>query len=74
MSKLKNWKEFKPIRGKIEDFFKVTKEAFGLDKLHKYTTESITKHIYLCSFINNYCNTRRIHEENSNATIYRKEL
>jgi len=47
LSKLKNWKEFKPIRGKIEDFFKVTKEAFGLDKLHKYTTESITKHVYL---------------------------
>ena len=47
LSKIKNWKEFKPIRGKIEDFFKVTKEAFGLDKLHKYTPESISKHIYL---------------------------
>jgi hypothetical protein len=47
LSKLKNWKDFKPIRGKIEDFFKVAKEAFGLDKLHKYTNESVTKHIYL---------------------------
>jgi hypothetical protein len=47
LKKIENWKEFKPIRGKIEDFFKVTKQAFGLDKLHKYTTESITKHVFL---------------------------
>jgi hypothetical protein len=47
LKKLENWKDFKPIREKIEDFFKVTKEAFGLDKLHKYTNESITKHIFL---------------------------
>jgi hypothetical protein len=47
LNKIKNWRDFKSIRGKIEDFFKVTKEAFGLDKLHKYTRESITKHIYL---------------------------
>jgi hypothetical protein len=47
ISKLKNWEVFKPIRGKIEDFFKVTKKAFGMDKLHKYTEESITKHVFL---------------------------
>jgi hypothetical protein len=47
LKKLTNWKEFKPVRGMIEDFFKVTKKAFGLDKLHKYTEESITKHVYL---------------------------
>jgi hypothetical protein len=27
---LTNWKDYKPIRGKIEDFFKVSKRAFGL--------------------------------------------
>jgi hypothetical protein len=47
LEKIKNWKDYKPIRGKIEDFFKVSKKTFGLDKLHKYTTESITKHVYL---------------------------
>ena len=47
LKKVENWKKFKPIRGKIEDFFKVSKEAFGLDKLHKYTDESVTKHVYL---------------------------
>lgn len=47
LEKIKNWKDYKPIRGKIEDFFKVTKQTFGLDKLHKYSNESITKHIYL---------------------------
>jgi len=47
LKKIENWKKYKPIRGKIEDFFKVTKEAFGLDKIHKYTKQSATKHIYL---------------------------
>ena len=45
---LENWKEYKPIRGLIEDFFKVTKSAFNLDKLHKYTHESVLKTTYLC--------------------------
>ena len=48
LTKLNDWKELKPIRGKIEDFFKVAKEAFGLGQLHKYTTASITRHVYLC--------------------------
>ena len=45
INKLKNWRNSSPWR-KIEDFFKVAKEAFGLEKLHRYTTESTTKHIY----------------------------
>ena len=44
---LTNWKDYKPIRGKIEDFFKVSKRAFGLEKLHKYTPSSNHKTIYL---------------------------
>ena len=32
--KLKNWKDLKPIRGLIEDFFKVAKDAFGLGEFH----------------------------------------
>lgn len=44
---LKNWKSLKPIRGIIEDFFKVSKKAFGLGKFHNYTTKSISKKIYL---------------------------
>ena len=43
---LSNWKDYKPIRGKIEDFFKITKDAFGLDKLHKYTDKSVNKTVY----------------------------
>ena len=35
--KLENWKELKPIRGLIEDFFKVCKDAFGLGEFHAYT-------------------------------------
>ena len=48
LKKLENWKELTPIRGIIEDFFKVSKEAFGLGEYHKYTEKSISKNIYLC--------------------------
>lgn len=46
--KLNKWKNFKPLRGLIEDFFKVGKDAFGLGKFHSYTAESMKKNIYLC--------------------------
>ena len=46
--KLRNWKELKPIRGIIEDFFKVAKDAFGLGEFHSYTVESMSRKIYLC--------------------------
>lgn len=46
--KLENWKEYKPVRGIIEDFFKAAKEAFGLGKFHSFTNKSMYKNIYLC--------------------------
>ena len=45
---LRNWKELKTIRGIIEDFFKVAKDAFGLGEFHSYTVESMSRKIYLC--------------------------
>lgn len=44
---INNWKHYKPIRGYIEDFFKVCKQAFNMYKIHKYTINSFTKDIYL---------------------------
>ncbi|OQD59435.1 transposase-like protein [Methanobrevibacter arboriphilus JCM 13429 = DSM 1125] len=41
------WKKFKKIRGKIEDFFKLTKKRLKNNKFHKYTKESIAKTSYL---------------------------
>ena len=46
--KLENWKEYKPTRGIIEDFFKAAKGAFELGKFHSYTDKSMYKNIYLC--------------------------
>lgn len=40
IEKIKNWKSYKPIRGKIEDFFKLCKSGLSLKKLHKYTPKS----------------------------------
>ena len=44
---IKDWKQYKPVRGYIEDFFKVCKQAFNMHKIHKYTIDSFTKDIYL---------------------------
>ena len=37
LKKLDNWKNFKPIRGKKEDFFKLLKQGLNLKEIHKYT-------------------------------------
>ena len=47
-NKLQNWKDLKSVRGIIEDFFKVAKDAFGLGEFHSYTVESMSRKIYLC--------------------------
>ena len=44
---LTNWKDLKPERGIIEDFFKAAKGAFGLGKFHSYTEKSMVKNILL---------------------------
>ena len=42
-----SWKEYRPIRGMIEDIFKLAKNAFSLRKLHRYTERSVVKIICL---------------------------
>ena len=49
--KLDDWKKFKPIRGKIEDFFKLLKQGLNMRKIHKYTPKSVTKTVYLNVFL-----------------------
>ena len=48
IKELDNWKDLKPVRGLIEDFFKAAKGAFGLGVFHSYTEKSMQKNIYLC--------------------------
>ena len=47
ISKLMNWKHYKPIRGKIEDYFKVLKNSLEMRKIHKFTPKSVEKTLYL---------------------------
>ena len=49
--KLDDWKKFKPIRGKIEDFFKLLKQGLNMKEIHKYTPKSVTKTVYLNVFL-----------------------
>ena len=49
--KLDNWKKFKPIRGKIEYFFKLLKQGLNMREIHKYTPKSVTKTVYLSVFL-----------------------
>ena len=55
IQQVENWDNLKPVRGLIEDFFKVAKDAFGLGKFHKYTTKSVSKSIYLCILLTTLC-------------------
>lgn len=57
---LKNWKDLKPIRGIIEDFFKVAKDAFGLGEFHSYTVESMSRKNLSMLIINHTNRTTRI--------------
>jgi hypothetical protein len=49
--KLDDWKKFKPIRGKIEDFFKLLKQGLNMREIHKYTPKSVEKTVYLNVFL-----------------------
>jgi hypothetical protein len=51
LKKINNWKKYKPIRRKIEDFFKLCKSGLSLKKLHKYTPESSERTIILSVFL-----------------------
>ena len=44
-------KKFKPIRRKIEDFFKVLKQGLNMEQIHKYTPKSVKKTVYLNVFL-----------------------
>ena len=52
---LEDWENYKPKRGKIEDFFKLCKEGINLKKIHKYTPKSAKKttilHVFLAGII-----------------------
>ena len=41
--KITRWRNFKPIRGIIEDLFKLAKKSFALSKQHRYTMRSVKK-------------------------------
>jgi len=43
IQKIQIWKRCKPIRGKIEDFFKLCKSGLNLKKIHKYIPQSAEK-------------------------------
>ena len=60
IKELDNWKDLKPIRGLIEDFFKAAKGAFGLGVFHSYTEKSMQKKHLLMLIINSTSRTNRI--------------
>jgi len=51
LKKIQKWKHYKPIRGKIEYFFKLCKSGLSLKKLHKYTPESAKRTTILTVFL-----------------------
>ena len=46
-----NRKNINQHGGKIEDFFKICKEGLSMKNIHKYTIDSIFKHVILNVFL-----------------------
>ena len=70
--RLDKWEKFKPIRGKIEDFFKLLKQGLNLRQIHKYTPKSVAKTVYLNVFFRSTNHIARILLKNSHITTFRK--
>ena len=51
IKKIMDWKRYKPVRGKIEDFFKLCKSGLSMKKIHKYTPESAQRTTILTVFL-----------------------
>lgn len=51
IKKIDSWEKFKPVRGKIEDFFKLLKQGLNMREIHKYTPKSVEKTVYLTVFL-----------------------
>lgn len=51
LKKLSSWSKFKPKRGKIEDFFKLLKQGLNMKEIHKYTSKSVAKTVFLNVFL-----------------------
>jgi hypothetical protein len=48
--KIKKWKDFKPLRSRIEDIFKLLKEGLYRGKIHRYTEKSCHRFV-ICSVL-----------------------
>ena len=60
INKLKNWKEYKPVRGIIEDFFKVGERCIRIRQIpFLYNVINEQKHLSM-HIINNTSSTTRI--------------
>ncbi|MBM4240230.1 MAG: hypothetical protein FJ150_00880 [Euryarchaeota archaeon] len=46
-TKMQKWQFYKHIRSIIEDMFKLAKKSLDLEKIHRYTQKSVTKHVSL---------------------------
>ncbi len=47
---LKEWKDYRPLRGRIEDIFKLLKDGFFKEKIHRYTEKSCHRFV-ACSVL-----------------------
>jgi len=42
---IKEWERFKAVRSRIDDLFKLAKNSFAMDKLHRYTKRFVKKFV-----------------------------
>ena len=45
------WERYRAVRSRMEDLFKLAKNAFSLDKLHRYTRKSVKLNVLLLGMV-----------------------
>jgi hypothetical protein len=49
--KIKKWKDFRPLRSRIEDVFKLLKSGGYREKIHRYTEKSCQRFVICSTFL-----------------------
>jgi hypothetical protein len=66
---LQTWKDFKPLRSRIEDIFKLFKTGFFKEKIHRHTRKSCFKFVLLGVLLSGIIPSKEFHSKKLLQTL-----
>ena len=58
-------------RKRIEDLFKLLKQRLNMKEIHKYTSKSVEKTVYLNVFLGNLITSQRFHSKTAIQPLFK---